>query len=234
VADAAAAAGLSERRSYEWLKRYRAGGEIALHDRSSTPARYRELPASERDAAIERLRRRGQPTKQTPMRLAASSWRCRHGLCSPACPPSQHQSTNQLVPGLEACVWANAQCNAKPRAKPVSMTVTITAPIKCLLRSRISTSRAPPMRRVSTRKSGSFQVARRSSAPPVFRSPDRWSISASISASRGPFRGSEFWLSAAVSSRSPCSRARRLSRRLVASEQTPSPVSCLDTQLKSS
>jgi transposase InsO family protein len=57
VADAAAAAGLSERRSYEWLKRYRAGGEIALHDRSSTPARYRELPASERDAAIERLRR---------------------------------------------------------------------------------------------------------------------------------------------------------------------------------
>jgi hypothetical protein len=41
VADAAIAAGLSERRAYEWLKRYRAGGAIALRDKSSTPARYR-------------------------------------------------------------------------------------------------------------------------------------------------------------------------------------------------
>ncbi len=57
VADAAAAAGLSERRAYEWLKRYRAGGEIALHDRSSTPARYREQPNRKRDGEIERLRR---------------------------------------------------------------------------------------------------------------------------------------------------------------------------------
>ena len=57
VADAAAAAGLSERRAYEWLKRYRAGGEIALQDRSSTPARYRFSPTGARDRAIERLRR---------------------------------------------------------------------------------------------------------------------------------------------------------------------------------
>jgi transposase InsO family protein len=57
VADAAAAAGLSERRAYEWLKRYRAGGEIALHDRSSTPARYRDPGGSERDRQIEALRR---------------------------------------------------------------------------------------------------------------------------------------------------------------------------------
>jgi transposase InsO family protein len=57
ITDAAAVAGLSERRAYEWLKRYRAGGEIALQDRSSTPARYRDPPPSERDAAIERLRR---------------------------------------------------------------------------------------------------------------------------------------------------------------------------------
>jgi transposase InsO family protein len=60
VADAAVAAGLSVRRAYEWLKRYRAGGEIALQDRSSTPARYRDPPPSERDEAIERLRRERQ------------------------------------------------------------------------------------------------------------------------------------------------------------------------------
>jgi transposase InsO family protein len=57
VADAASAGGLSERRCREWLKRYRAGGEIALHDRSSTPARYRAPLPSPRDAEIERLRR---------------------------------------------------------------------------------------------------------------------------------------------------------------------------------
>jgi transposase InsO family protein len=57
VAAAALAAGLSERRTYEWLKRYRAGGEIALDDRSSTPARYRNSEPSPRDEEIERLRR---------------------------------------------------------------------------------------------------------------------------------------------------------------------------------
>jgi transposase InsO family protein len=57
IADAAIAAGLSKRRAHEWLKRYRAGGEIALHDRSSTPARYREPMPNPRDAEIERLRR---------------------------------------------------------------------------------------------------------------------------------------------------------------------------------
>ena len=57
VVDAATAAGLSERRAYHWLARYRAGGEIALQDRSSTPARYRDRTPSERDGEIERLRR---------------------------------------------------------------------------------------------------------------------------------------------------------------------------------
>ena len=57
LADAAAAAGLSQRRAYEWLRRYRAGGEIALRDRSSAPARSRAPAFSERDAEIERLRR---------------------------------------------------------------------------------------------------------------------------------------------------------------------------------
>jgi transposase InsO family protein len=57
VADAAAAAGLSERRAYHWLARYRAGGEIVLQDKSSTPARYRDPVPSIRDGEIERLRR---------------------------------------------------------------------------------------------------------------------------------------------------------------------------------
>ncbi len=57
VADAAAAAGLSERRAYEWLKRYRAGGEIDLRDRRSTPARYRRPTAHPRAEEIEQLRR---------------------------------------------------------------------------------------------------------------------------------------------------------------------------------
>jgi len=57
VAAAATAAGLSERRAREWLKRYRAGGEIALHDKSSTPARYRDPAPNPRDSEIERLRR---------------------------------------------------------------------------------------------------------------------------------------------------------------------------------
>jgi transposase len=57
VMDAAAAAGVSERTAYTWLARYRAGGEPALHDRSSAPARSpRRLPAAT-IAAIERLRR---------------------------------------------------------------------------------------------------------------------------------------------------------------------------------
>jgi len=57
IAEAAIAAGLSKRRAHEWLKRYRAGGEIALHDRSSTPARYRDPGPNPRDAQIERWRR---------------------------------------------------------------------------------------------------------------------------------------------------------------------------------
>ena len=53
VADAALAAGLSERRAYHWLARYRAGGEVA-----------RPIPRpgpSARDGEIERLRRQRMP-----------------------------------------------------------------------------------------------------------------------------------------------------------------------------
>ena len=57
VLEAAMAAGISERTAYTWLARYRAGGERALHDRSSAPARSpHRLPAAA-IATIERLRR---------------------------------------------------------------------------------------------------------------------------------------------------------------------------------
>jgi len=69
VADAALAAGLSERRAYEWLKRYRAGGAIALHDKSSTPARYRDPRPNPRDAEIERLRRERWPGERIARQL---------------------------------------------------------------------------------------------------------------------------------------------------------------------
>ena len=57
VPDAARAAGLSTRRAYVWLARFRAGGERMLHDRSSTPVRKPHATPPETVAAIEALRR---------------------------------------------------------------------------------------------------------------------------------------------------------------------------------
>jgi transposase InsO family protein len=48
--------GVSERTVRKWLARWRAGGEPALNDRSSAPARPRQLPPGQ-IAAIEALRR---------------------------------------------------------------------------------------------------------------------------------------------------------------------------------
>jgi len=70
VADAASAAGLSVRRTYHWLGRYRAGGERMLCGRSSTPARYRAPVPAERVAAIERLRRQRMTGPRIARRLA--------------------------------------------------------------------------------------------------------------------------------------------------------------------
>jgi transposase InsO family protein len=57
VADAAAAAGVSERTAYKWLARHRAGGAAALHDRKPTPAHCPHRLPAEQVAAAERLRR---------------------------------------------------------------------------------------------------------------------------------------------------------------------------------
>ena len=56
VADAAAAAGLSTRRAYEWLRRFRVGGADALQDRRSAPGRCPHAVPAELIATIARLR----------------------------------------------------------------------------------------------------------------------------------------------------------------------------------
>ena len=57
VTDAATAAGLSKRRAYEWLRRFRAGRASALKDQRSTPARSPHAVPAVTLAEIERLRR---------------------------------------------------------------------------------------------------------------------------------------------------------------------------------
>jgi transposase InsO family protein len=56
VSDAADAAGISERRAYEWLRRWREG-DRALEDRSSAPKRLPNRTPARVVAAIERFRR---------------------------------------------------------------------------------------------------------------------------------------------------------------------------------
>jgi len=57
IADAAGAAGVSERTAYKWLARFRAGGAAALNDRKPTPGSCpHRLPAAT-VASIEQLRR---------------------------------------------------------------------------------------------------------------------------------------------------------------------------------
>ena len=57
VAETARAAGISTRTAFRWLARHRAGGELALQDRSSAPARCPHRTDADTIAAIERLRR---------------------------------------------------------------------------------------------------------------------------------------------------------------------------------
>ena len=57
VAQAASAAGVSERTAHKWLARYRAGGAIALCERNSRPGRSPRRTPPGTAAAIERLRR---------------------------------------------------------------------------------------------------------------------------------------------------------------------------------
>jgi len=69
VGDAAAAAGLSQRQAFRWLARHRAGGELALQDRSSAPARCPHRTHADTLAAIERLRRQWRTGPQIAREL---------------------------------------------------------------------------------------------------------------------------------------------------------------------
>jgi transposase InsO family protein len=70
VAEAASAAGVSERTACKWLARFKAGGEAALFDRSSAPHRSPlRLPAAI-VAEIERLRRTRMTGPQIACELA--------------------------------------------------------------------------------------------------------------------------------------------------------------------
>jgi transposase InsO family protein len=69
VENAALAAGISVRSAYKWLARWRAGGERALHDRSSAPARSPSRLPLEITAQIERLRRQRLTGPQIARRL---------------------------------------------------------------------------------------------------------------------------------------------------------------------
>jgi transposase len=57
VADAAEAAGISQRTAYTWLGRFRVGGAAALKDRQSTPGCCPHATPAEQIARIEQLRR---------------------------------------------------------------------------------------------------------------------------------------------------------------------------------
>jgi transposase InsO family protein len=67
--EAASAAGVSQRTAYKWLARYRMGGEAALDDRRSTPARSPHRTPAAIVAEIERLRREGLSGPRIARRL---------------------------------------------------------------------------------------------------------------------------------------------------------------------
>jgi transposase InsO family protein len=69
VADAAGAAGVSERTAYKWLARHRAGGMAPLNDRRPIAARCPHRLPAERVAEIERLRRERMSGPAIALRL---------------------------------------------------------------------------------------------------------------------------------------------------------------------
>ena len=88
VGDAAAAAGLSECQAFRWLTRYRAGGEPALQDRNSAPARCPHRTAPDTVTAIELLRRQRRTGSQIARELSllrsnVGAVLCRLGLGRP-------------------------------------------------------------------------------------------------------------------------------------------------------
>ena len=95
--------GVSERTVRKWLARWRAGGEPALNDRSSVPARQRRRPP-EQIAAIAALRRRRltSPAIARCLGLPLSSVGgilCRLGLVASSASIRTHRSCAISVSG---------------------------------------------------------------------------------------------------------------------------------------
>jgi hypothetical protein len=75
MAEAATAAGISQRQGYRWLARYRTGGAAALRDRSSAPGCCKHRIGAERITAITALRR--QRLSGPAIARQCSGWRSR-------------------------------------------------------------------------------------------------------------------------------------------------------------
>ena len=73
VSRAAEAAGISRRTAFKWKGRFREGGEAALLDRSSRPARTRCSVDAGLDARIERLRRARMPVRSIARQVGRSA-----------------------------------------------------------------------------------------------------------------------------------------------------------------
>ncbi|HUK13834.1 MAG TPA: leucine zipper domain-containing protein, partial [Thermoanaerobaculaceae bacterium] len=85
VRSAAAAVGMSERRAYVWLARYRAEGEEGLQDRSSRPRRMaHRVPADRLERALVLRRQRRSASEIAGLvgvpRSTVGRWLARHGL----------------------------------------------------------------------------------------------------------------------------------------------------------
>jgi transposase InsO family protein len=101
VTTAAAAAGVSERTVWRWLRRWRAEGEVGLLDRSSRPQRSPTRLARPRVDAIEKLRRLRMTAAQIAEILGlalstVSRWLARIGLgkrsrLQPPEPPNRYE-----------------------------------------------------------------------------------------------------------------------------------------------
>ena len=136
--DAAAAAGLSLRQAFRWLARHRAGGELALQDRSSAPARCRRTDA-DTVAAIERLRRQRRTGPQIARRLAChglpSAWCCAGSILE----GSVHSKSSQRSFATSARNPANSSTSIS-RSSVASMASATASPAIALDRA---TSVAP-------------------------------------------------------------------------------------------
>ncbi len=106
VRAAAESLGMSERRAYVWLARYRAQGEAGLRDRSSRPHRVtRRVPSDRLDRALVLRRQRRSTSEIAGMigvpRSTLARWLARNGLgrLRQLAPPEPARRFQKQAPG---------------------------------------------------------------------------------------------------------------------------------------